>query len=96
MGKRRKPQGRVARAVERVALGAVMTVVAFVVERRLMKAIRKRGDAGPGEPATEDPAAASESRTRGLAVSAQEVSQEPGGDHAPDAAENRRHPPRHV
>jgi HAMP domain-containing protein len=30
--------------VERVALGAIMGAVAFVVERRLLKAIRRKGD----------------------------------------------------
>jgi hypothetical protein len=34
----------VARWFERAALGAIMGTVAFVVERRLMKLIRKRGD----------------------------------------------------
>jgi hypothetical protein len=29
---------------ERVALGAIMGVVAFVVERRLIKALRQRGE----------------------------------------------------
>jgi flagellar biosynthesis/type III secretory pathway M-ring protein FliF/YscJ len=29
---------------ERVALGAIMGVVVFVVERRLVRAIRQRGD----------------------------------------------------
>jgi hypothetical protein len=29
---------------ERVALGAIMGAVAFVAERRLMKALRKRGE----------------------------------------------------
>lgn len=33
-----------ARAFERVALGAIMSVVAFVLERRLLKALRRRGE----------------------------------------------------
>ena len=38
-----KPQGRFSKWFERVALGTIMTVVAFVVERRLLKVIRERG-----------------------------------------------------
>jgi hypothetical protein len=38
----------VARWFERAALGAIMGTVAFVVERRLMKLIRKRGDQPQG------------------------------------------------
>lgn len=41
---KRKPQGRISRAFERVALGAIMSVVAFVLERRLLKALRRRGE----------------------------------------------------
>jgi len=33
--------------VERVLLGAVMTLVAVVIERRLLKAIRKGSGSGP-------------------------------------------------
>lgn len=43
MGKRGK---RVTIWLERAALGTIMTVVAVVVERRLLKALRRRG----GEP----------------------------------------------
>jgi hypothetical protein len=32
---------------ERAALGAIMGVVAFVVERRLLKALRRRGASAP-------------------------------------------------
>lgn len=32
-----------ARAIERVALGAVMGAIAFVLERRLLKSVRGRG-----------------------------------------------------
>jgi hypothetical protein len=32
--------------VERVALGAIMGAVAFVVERRLLKLLGRRGEAG--------------------------------------------------
>ena len=46
---RQRPQGRFSRWFERVALGAIMSVVAFVVERRLLKVIRQRG-AKPDEP----------------------------------------------
>jgi hypothetical protein len=32
---------------ERVALGAIMSAVAFVVERRLLKLLRRRGETVP-------------------------------------------------
>ncbi len=35
---------RAAIRLERAALGAIMGIVAFVVERRLLKAIRRRGE----------------------------------------------------
>jgi hypothetical protein len=35
--------------IERVALGAIMGAVAFVVERRLLKLLRRRGEAEPGK-----------------------------------------------
>ncbi|MGH2545487.1 MAG: serine/threonine-protein kinase [Actinomycetota bacterium] len=38
--------------MERAALGAIMGVVAFVVERRLRKAIRRRGEGPPETPRT--------------------------------------------
>ena len=41
---RRKPQGRISRWFERVALGVIMSVVAFILERRLLKALRRRGE----------------------------------------------------
>jgi flagellar biosynthesis/type III secretory pathway M-ring protein FliF/YscJ len=41
--RKRKPQTRFGRWFERVALGAVMGAVAFVVERRLVKVIKRRG-----------------------------------------------------
>ena len=41
---------RVARWFERAVLGAVMSVIAFVIERRVLKAIRQKGEAPP-EPA---------------------------------------------
>ena len=34
--------GRVKRLTERVVLGSVMTVAAFVVERRLLKALKRK------------------------------------------------------
>ena len=40
-GRRRR---RVGRWFERVALGVIMGAVAFVAERRLMKAMRRRGE----------------------------------------------------
>jgi hypothetical protein len=43
----RKPRGRAFRAFERLVLGIGMTLVAFVIERRLLKAIKK----GAVEPA---------------------------------------------
>jgi hypothetical protein len=42
---------RVVTWLERAALGAIMTVVAVVVERRLLKAIRRRGEEPLGVPA---------------------------------------------
>lgn len=39
--------------VERAALGAIMTVVAVVAERRLLKALRRRGEE-PGPATTSD------------------------------------------
>ena len=42
MGTRRR--SRVGRWFERIALGAIMGAVAFVAERRLMKAMRRRGE----------------------------------------------------
>lgn len=41
-----KPR-RLLRVVERAILGAGMTLVAFVVERRLLKALRQGGNARP-------------------------------------------------
>ena len=38
------------RRLERALLGAMMSVVAFVIERRVLKAIRQKGEAPP-EPA---------------------------------------------
>ena len=42
--KRRRRRSRAAVWLERVSLGALMSVVAFVVERRLLKVIRRRGE----------------------------------------------------
>ncbi len=36
-----KPRGRLFRALERAVLGLGMTIVAFFIERRLIKAIKK-------------------------------------------------------
>ena len=41
MGQRSR---RVTTWIERAALGAIMTVVAVVVERRLLKALHRRGE----------------------------------------------------
>ena len=38
---------RFARWFERAVLGAVMSVIAFVIERRVLKAIREKGEAPP-------------------------------------------------
>ena len=35
-------RGRVGRRLERLVLGAIMTVLAFVVERRLLKTLREK------------------------------------------------------
>ena len=41
---------RLARWFERAVLGALMSVIAFVIERRVLKAIRQKGEepAAPG------------------------------------------------
>jgi flagellar biosynthesis/type III secretory pathway M-ring protein FliF/YscJ len=92
--RRGKPQGRVARIVERVALGAIMTVAAFVVERRLLKVIRKRGgeETEPARSKGERPGAATEEANGGLSVSTQEVDEEPGRHRPAEAAQDHRHP----
>ena len=52
---------RVARWFERAVLGSVMSVIAFVIERRVLKAIRTKGETPPqqhvhkGELATAPP-----------------------------------------
>jgi hypothetical protein len=45
------PFRRAARRVERAFLGMAMTAIAFVIERRVLKAIRAKGE--KAEPATE-------------------------------------------
>jgi hypothetical protein len=45
--RRRKPQGKVARWFERAALGALMGAVAWAVERRMMKVLKRRGEEEP-------------------------------------------------
>jgi hypothetical protein len=51
---------RVARWIERAVLGSVMSVIAFVIERRVLKAIREKGESPPeprsGELSPEHPA----------------------------------------
>jgi len=42
--RRRKPQGKLGRWFERVALGTIMGAVAWLVERRMMKVLKRRGD----------------------------------------------------
>ena len=46
----RKPRGL--RRVERWAVGVAMAVVAFVLERVVMRSVRKGGKQGPPEPTT--------------------------------------------
>jgi hypothetical protein len=43
----RRGRSRIGRWFERVALGTIIGGVAFIVERRLVKAIRRRGAEGP-------------------------------------------------
>ncbi|MDP9341606.1 MAG: hypothetical protein M3Q23_05775 [Actinomycetota bacterium] len=53
MTRKAAPRRRVLRVVERAILGVGMTVAAFVVERRLLKALRQGGTKRPrpiGEP----------------------------------------------
>jgi hypothetical protein len=38
------------RRVERVALGVVFAIAAWIIERRVLKAIRRRGEAAPAIP----------------------------------------------
>ena len=54
MAKRRRT--RRGRWLERLALGTIMSVVAFVVERRLMRTLRRRGEepAAPERPAADN------------------------------------------
>jgi hypothetical protein len=40
---KRAPKRRVLRVVERAVLGAIMSAVAFVVERQLLRALKKGG-----------------------------------------------------
>ncbi|MFN2543057.1 MAG: hypothetical protein ABR600_00595 [Actinomycetota bacterium] len=40
-----KRRRRFARLFERVVLGGAMSMIAFVIERRVLKAIRAKGDA---------------------------------------------------
>ena len=42
--KKGRKRSKAAVWLERVSLGALMSVVAFVVERRLLKVIRRRGE----------------------------------------------------
>jgi len=58
--------------VERVALGTIMGAVAFVVERRLSKALRRRDDetAGPAN----DPGGGSDAE---LTTAPEQVDQQP-------------------
>jgi hypothetical protein len=45
--RRRKPQGKLGRWFERAALGAIMGAVAWLVERRMMKVLKRRGEEPP-------------------------------------------------
>lgn len=82
------------RTLERVALGAIMSVVAFVVERRLMKVIRKRGEDGAETPESGRRPPGRNDVT--LTATPQQVDQEPGGDRASQAPQDHRDPSRDV
>jgi hypothetical protein len=42
--------GSARRRVERIALGIVFSVAAWIIERRVLKAIRRRGGTAPARP----------------------------------------------
>jgi len=81
---RGKPRGRAFRAFERVVLGIGMTVVAFVIERRLLRALKKgsvepapRTAAEPGEEIGGPPPAGA--REGELATASHQVHDEAAG-----------------
>jgi hypothetical protein len=53
--KKRKIHAHPIRGLERMVLGIMMTVVAYVVERRLLKALKKEGRPLKGEDSEESP-----------------------------------------
>lgn len=65
---RGKRRNRFGRTFERVALGAVMGAIALVLERRLLRAVRGRGDASRRNPADAN-----------LAVASKDVEHQAGG-----------------
>jgi hypothetical protein len=80
---RRRRQSKVGRWIERVALGAVMGAVAFVVERRLLKVIRRRSrdETAGREPALGGPE---------LTLAAEQVHNQASGQEAPNHPQDRR------
>lgn len=82
---RRRPQGRLGRWLERIALGAVMGAVAFVAERRLLKVIRRRGQAGD---VTTRPSSGRHDVE--LALPTEEVDHQASGEQAADDPQHRR------
>jgi hypothetical protein len=87
--RRQKPQGRFARWLERVALGAVMGAVAFVVERRLLRVIRGRDrderEIPRGTGRTHPPDRGAE-----LALASEQVDDQPAGQQATHDPQHRR------
>jgi hypothetical protein len=75
-----KPRGRLFRSFERAVLGFGMTLVAYFLERRLIKALKKgrvepapRTAAGPGEETVSAPGEG------GLTAASHEVGYQSGG-----------------
>jgi hypothetical protein len=75
VGRPLKRRGRLFCAIERFVLGAAMTVVAFVIERRLLKAIKE----GAVEPAPRTAAEMEEDRQGELTTAPHEVRDQAGG-----------------
>jgi hypothetical protein len=86
---RKKPQGRLGRWFERVALGAVMGAVAFVVERRLLKLIRRRGREEAGPEGDRRPARRA-GRGVQLTLSPEQVDDQPTRQEPADDPQHRR------
>jgi hypothetical protein len=68
-------RSRLFRGFERLLLGSAMTMVAFVIERRLLKALKK----GRVEPAPRTAAEADEHREGELTTAPQQVRDQAGG-----------------